>query len=177
MNDQSTLWHLYTDGRRGQLIASVISNQDHIPLNTDTPSRVPTTTLQQIYSTDITTVSNTLYNWTTQQALSSDYIPIITTINIRHEYSLQQNRRTFTNYEKADWTQFTEDTFAQTTIPTNIYTANRIFINIILINTIYKRARCIAIACSFSTTQYAKSHKNNMRRAPVIQLSNFQMMR
>ena len=43
---------------------------------------------------------------------------------------LQQNRRTFTNYKKADWTQFTEDTeaaFAQTTIPTNI-----IFANIIL---------------------------------------------
>ena len=48
---------------------------------------------------------------------------------------LQQNRRTFTNYKKADWTQFTEDTesaFAQTTIPTNIHTANRIFTNIIL---------------------------------------------
>ena len=53
----------------------------------------------------------------------------------QHDYRLQQNRRTFTNYKKADWTQFTEDTesaFAQTTIPTNIYTANRIFTNIIL---------------------------------------------
>ena len=62
-------------------------------------------------------------------------LPIITTINIRHDYRLQQNRRTFTNYKKADWTQFTEDTesaFAQTTIPTNIHTANRIFTNIIL---------------------------------------------
>ena len=83
-------------------------------------------------SPDITTVSNTLYNrtsWTTQHALSSDHLPIITTINIRHDYRLQQNRRTFTNYKKADWTQFTEDTesaFAQTTIPTNIHTANRI---------------------------------------------------
>ena len=89
-------------------------------------------------SPDITTVSNTLYNrtsWTTQHALSSDHLPIITTINIRHDYRLQQNRRTFTNYKKEDWTQFTEDTesaFAQTTIPTNIHTANRIFTNIIL---------------------------------------------
>ena len=86
----------------------------------------------------ITTVSNTLYNrtsWTTQHALSSDHIPIITAINIRHDYRLQQNRRTFTNYNKADWTQFTEVTesaFSQTTIPTNIHTANRIFTNIIL---------------------------------------------
>ena len=83
-------------------------------------------------------VSNTLYNrtsWTTQHALSSDHLPIITTINIRHDYRLQQNRQTFTNYKKADWTQFTEDTesaFAQTTIPTNIHTANRIFTDIIL---------------------------------------------
>ena len=56
---------------------------------------------------------------------------MITTINIRHDYRLQQNRRTFTNYKKADWTQLTEDTesaFTQTIIPTNIHTANRIFI-------------------------------------------------
>ena len=74
---------------------------------------MPNTTLQQTSSPDITTVSNTFYNrtsWTTQHALSSDHLPIITTINIRHDYRLQQNRRTFTNYKKADWTQFTEDT-------------------------------------------------------------------
>ena len=97
---------------------------------------MPNTTLQQTSSPDITTVSNTLYNrtsWTTQHALSSDHLPIITTINIRHDYRLQQNRRTVTNYKKADWTQFTEESaFAQTTIPTNIHAANRIFTNIIL---------------------------------------------
>ena len=57
----------------GQLIADVISNSDHITLNTNTPTRVPNTTLQQTSSPDITTVSNTLFNrtsWTTQQALS-----------------------------------------------------------------------------------------------------------
>ena len=40
-----------------------------------------------------------------------------------------------TDYNKTDWTQFTEGTesaFAQTTIPTNIHSANRIFTNIIL---------------------------------------------
>ena len=138
VNAHSTLWHSYTDDHRGQLIADGISNSDHITLNTNTPTRVPNTTLQQTSSPDIITVSNTLYNrtsWTTQHALSSDHLPIITTINIRHDYRLQQNRRTFTNYKKAGWTQFTEDTesaFAQTTIPTNIHTANIIFTNIIL---------------------------------------------
>ena len=51
-------------------------------------------TLQQTYSPDITTASSTLYNrtsWTIQHALSSDHLPIMTTINIRHEYRLQQN--------------------------------------------------------------------------------------
>ena len=74
VNAHSTLWHSYTDDHRGQLIADVISNSDHITLNTNTPTRVPNTTLQQTSSPDITTVSNTLYNrtsWTTQHALSS----------------------------------------------------------------------------------------------------------
>ena len=138
VNAHSTLWHSYTDDHRGQLIADVISNSDHITLNTNTPTRVPNTTLQPTLSPDMTAVSNTLYNrtsWTTQHALSSDHLAIITTINIRHDYRLQQNRHTFTNYKKADWTQFTEDTesaFTQTTIPTNIHTANIIFTNIIL---------------------------------------------
>ena len=99
VNAQSTLWHSYTDDHRGQLIADVISNSDHITLNTNTPTSVPNTTLQQTSSPDITTVTNTLFNrtsWTTQHA------PIITTINIRHDYRLQQNRRTFTNNKKAD---------------------------------------------------------------------------
>ena len=113
VNAHSNLWHSYTDDHRGQIIADVISNLHHITLNTNTPTRVPNTTLQQASSPDITTVSNTLYNrtsWTTQHALSSDHLPIITTINIRHDYRLQQSRRPFTNYKKADWTQITEDT-------------------------------------------------------------------
>ena len=120
-----------------QRTADVISNSDHITLNTNPLTRVPNTTLQQTSSPSITTVSNTIYtrtSWTPQHTLSSDHLPIITTINIRHDYRLQQNRRTFTNFKKADWIQFTEDTesaFAQTTTPTNIYTAYRIFTNII----------------------------------------------
>ena len=114
----------------------IISNSDHITLNTNTPTRVPYTTLQQISSPYITTVSDTLYNWTswtTQLALSSDHSPIITTVYIRHDHRLQQNRRTFTDYKKSYWTQFTEDTesaFAQTTI----HTANIIFLSIILMS-------------------------------------------
>ena len=91
---RNALRHLYTDDHRGQLIADVISNSAHITLNTNTPIREPNTTLQQTSSPDITTVSNTPYNrtsWTTHHALSSDHLLIITTINIRHDYRLQQN--------------------------------------------------------------------------------------
>ena len=134
MNTHSTLWHSYTDDHKEQLIANVISNLANITQNTNRPTIVPNITQHQTSSPDSTTVSNTLYNrtsWTTQHALSSDHLPIITTINIRHDYILQQNQRTFTSYEKTDWTQFTEDTesaFAQT----NIHTVNIMFTNIIL---------------------------------------------
>ena len=94
VNAHSTVWHSYTDDHIGQLIADVISKSDHITLNTNTPTLVPSTTLQQTSSPDISTMSNTLYNrtsWTTQHALSSDHLHKITTINIRHDYRLQQN--------------------------------------------------------------------------------------
>ena len=38
-NAHSSLWHSYTDDHRGQLIAEVTSNSDHISLNTNTPKR------------------------------------------------------------------------------------------------------------------------------------------
>ena len=173
------------DDYRVQLIADVISNSDHISLNTNTPTRVPNTTLQQTSSPDITTVSNTLCNrtsWTTQHALSADHLLIITTINNRHDYILQQNRRTFSNYKKNDWTQFTEDTesaFTQTTIPTNIRTANIIFTNIILMadkhnmpkGKMHSHCRFLPhhIVCKIT-------HRNNIRRAntrdPALKLLN-----
>ena len=130
-------------------------------------------------------MSNTLYkrtSWTTQHSLSSDHLPIIYTINIRHDYRLQQNRRTFTNYKKADWRQFTEDTesvFAQTTIPTNIHTANIIFTNIILLadkqnipkGKMHSNCRLLSkgIVCKIP-------QRNNIRRAntcdPTLKLLN-----
>ena len=180
VNAHSTLWHSYTDDHRGQLIANVISNSDHITLNTNTPTREPNTTLHQTASPYITTVSNTLYNWTSwiiQHALSSDHLPIIT---IRHDYRLHQNRRTFTNYKKADWTQVSEDiesAFGQTTIPTNIHTSNIIFTNIILIadkhnipkGKLHSNCRLLPEDIVCKITQ-----RNNIRRANT-QLTNIQL--
>ena len=156
-NAHSTLWHSYTDDHRGQLISDVISNLDHITLSTNTPTRVPHTTLQQISSPDITTVSNTLYNrtsWTTQHALSL-----------------------------ADWTQFTEDTepaFAQTTIPINIHTANKSLTNIILMADKYNIPKGkMHSKSNMLLTDHIEckiTQRNNVRRAntcdPALKLLN-----
>ena len=64
MTADTDIKHSYTDDHMGQLIADVINNSDHITANT---------TLQQTSSPDITTMSNTLYQRTTQHALSSTY--------------------------------------------------------------------------------------------------------
>ena len=57
INAHSILWHSYTDDHRGRIIADIISNSDHITLNTDTTTRVPNITLQQISSPNINTVT------------------------------------------------------------------------------------------------------------------------
>ena len=44
VNAHSTLWHSYTDDHKGQLIADVISNSDHITLNTNQSVKHHTTT-------------------------------------------------------------------------------------------------------------------------------------
>ena len=54
VNELMCGWHSYTDDHRGQLIADVISNSDPITLNTNTPTRVPNTTLQQTSSRCLT---------------------------------------------------------------------------------------------------------------------------
>ena len=64
VNAHSTLWYSHTDDHRGQLISDIISNSGHITLNTDTPTRVPHTTLQQATSPYITTIST---RYTTEQ--------------------------------------------------------------------------------------------------------------
>ena len=115
--------------------------------------------------------------------IPSDHLPIIKTINIRHDYRLQQMRRTFTNYKKSDLTQFTEDTesdFAQTILPTNINTDNKIFTHIILmaakhnIQKVKMHCNCRLLLPGHIVCKI--THRNNMRRAdtcdPAIKLLN-----
>ena len=90
-----------------------------------------------------------------------------------------------TNYKTADWTQFTENTesaFAQTTIPTNIHTANKIFTNFILIadklnipkGKMHSNCRFLPEDMVCKITQ-----RNNIKRAntcdPALKLTNKHM--
>ena len=129
-------------------------------------------------------MSNTLYNrtsWITQHALSSDHLPIFTIINIRHDYRLQQDPWTFTKYQKANWTQFTEDTesaFAQTTIPTNLHISNIIFTNIILMTDKNNIPDKMYSNCMLLTDHLVCkiTQRNNIRRSntcnPALKLLN-----
>ena len=83
-------------------------------------------------------------------------------------------------YKKVDWTQFTEHTefaFAQTTIPTNIHTANRIFTNIILMTDQHNIQKGkMHSNCMFLPDHIVckRTKRNNTRRAnscdPAIKL-------
>ena len=64
----------HTDDHRVQLISDIISNSEHSILSTNTPTRMPHTTLQKTTSPHITTISTTLYyrtTWHTTHALRS----------------------------------------------------------------------------------------------------------
>ena len=138
INAHSTLWYSNQNDHRGTIIADVIQNSDHITLNTNTHTRLPYAKNQNPSSPDITSVSSNLYpqaNWETIQALSSDHIPILTTIDTKCNYKLQQHRNSYTNYKKADWTKFTneiEDIISKTSTTDNVHIANRILTNAIL---------------------------------------------
>ena len=84
-----------------------------------------------------TTISSSLYNrttWKTIHALNSDHLPILLTIQTDNKHTIQQNTRSYTNYRKADWDKFTQDTedaFSALQPPTDIHDANKTFTNIL----------------------------------------------
>ena len=138
INAHSPIWHSHTTDHRGDLIADLLGNSDHITLNTNTHTRLPFAANQRPTSPDITSITTNLYNrthWETLNALNSDHLPILTTINTRTNFRLQQNRQTYTNYNKANWQSFTTETessFRNINPQSDTHTANKILTNIIL---------------------------------------------
>ena len=80
-----------------------------IPLNNPTlPTRIPTQRNQNNTSPDITFCTPNLHTdltWTPVTALSSDHLPIITSLKLQSPLC-SKVKTTFINYRKADWTSY-----------------------------------------------------------------------
>ena len=137
INAHHAMWHSPTADHRGTLIADLIDNSAQIVLNGDAPTRIPTDQGQQSTSPDITTAANSisrLITWKTEIA-NSDHQAIIINMNTKSNFRLQQYRRTYTNYRKANWIEFREEIEASlqdAAPPSNIHLANKTITDLIL---------------------------------------------
>ena len=139
VNAHSPLWHSPLTDHRGLLIESLIINSNHLTLNSNCPTRVPFHSNQQPTSPDITSISSDLHahaTWETIHSFASDHLPILTKLNTKTKFRNTQQRKSYTNYKKADWPKFTnqiEEIIASQPPPTNPHTANNILTNAILL--------------------------------------------
>ena len=130
INAHSSNWYSpYTDNR-GDTIQNIIHNSHSIIINTDNNTRFPIQTTdtqyQQPTSPDITAIPTHLLcntTWETLKTLSSDHLPILTSIQLKYNKQRFINR-TFTNFKKANWTAYTS--YIETHIATHLpkFTSN-----------------------------------------------------
>ena len=121
-------------------MADLIQNSEHTILNQNEHTRSSANQAQQPTSPDITTISSNLSdkaNWKLSTTpLRSDHLPIIITIKTKNNFRLLPNIKTFTNFKKAKWDDFTqeiEEALLNTQPPTNVHLANKILTNQILL--------------------------------------------
>ena len=134
-NAHNPLWYSSLHDQRGEDLSNEIDLSEHGTLNTDTPTRLPSN--GQPTSPDISIASNNLLlnsEWTTSITLSSDHLPIQICLHTNFLTS-DTPHRTFTNFSKANWTQFTAETehfFRLTVFPHNIAKAEKRFRHILI---------------------------------------------
>jgi hypothetical protein len=137
INAHHRTWYSPTTDHRGSLIADILLNSNHLILNHDTPTRIPARD-QQPTSPDITTATDNLHQnmtWKTIQELNSDHMPIKIELNTKTKYRLIRHRHTYTNYKKANWTEYTrqiENNLTDIAPPNDVHLANKIMTNLIL---------------------------------------------
>src|SRR5688572_5747746 len=91
-----------------------------------------------VCSSDLS-ISSSLANlttWETKASLSSDHIPIIITINTKSDFRLSPSNKTFKNYRKANWENFTDEiehSLHEATTPDSVHSANNTLTNLILL--------------------------------------------
>ena len=109
VNARSPLWYSPIKDHKEELIKDILLNSNHITLNTNTPTRLPPNQTQQPTLPDITTASADLHDctsWQTIRSLTSDHLPLLTTLSIHHKTKITcfYITKTITNHQKADWT-------------------------------------------------------------------------
>ena len=139
INAHSQTWYSAYNDHRGEIISTYITNSNHTFLNTNTPTRKPNNINQQNTSPDITTIEEHLKRhttWNTLNELHSDHLPILITFNTKSNFRIQQHRHTYTNYKRANWTEFTreiENKLQDTNNTDNIHSDTKTLTNIILL--------------------------------------------
>ena len=111
--DQVTFDQLtgHAKDHRGELIEDILLNYNHITLNTNIATHLPSSQTQQPTSPDIITASADLHDctcWQTIFSLTSNHLPLLTTLSINHKTKTIHFHftKTIINYQKADWTSF-----------------------------------------------------------------------
>ena len=140
VNAHSNMWFSPTTDHRGDYIANIINDSDHIIINANTPTRLPFSRQdaphQRPTSPDITAIPMRLLphtTWTTFTQLSSDHLPILTTIDTHLKTKLR-HIKTFINFKKARWDDFTAEIETELTdrdLPDNVHEATKQLTNII----------------------------------------------
>ena len=133
-NAHDTLWCSPIHDQRGESLADEISMSSSGVLNTDTQTRLPSS--GQPTSPDVSIASEDLLtsaNWKTSTTLSSDHLPITVSLNLAPDL-LPAPKRTFVNFNRADWTNFqmeTESEFAKAEEQPDAYQSEKLFRRIV----------------------------------------------
>ena len=107
-NAHDSLWHSSIQDARGSILADEIGSSNFGVLNSEKATRVPTN--GQPTSPDFSLASYSLLpvtEWDTVTTFSSDHLPIVISTSAKLEKSFSENR-TFINFNKAKWDDFTK---------------------------------------------------------------------
>ena len=130
INAHNELWDTRgTTDTRGDEIAEEIIDSDWVILNEDFPTRSPANGPETSPDISLTTSDiATIAEWDVTTELTSDHLPICISLPLDDHKTVDNPRRCFTNFKKADWENFTkecEEEFAKLQPPRDAISARR----------------------------------------------------
>ena len=136
IKDHNELWDTRgTTDTRGDEIAEEIINSDWVILNEDVPTRSPANGPETSPDISLTTSDiATLAEWKVTTELTSDHLPICISLPLDDHKTVDNPRRCFTNFKKADWENFTkecEEEFAKLQPPRDAISSEKKFRHIV----------------------------------------------